>query len=82
MVDFVIDIQKMFPSLILSTILAPQKPTRRVPQEDQLQQYETLDNISNFSDVDESLLNTLGNGFTFVRHEDHVLFIKYQQATY
>ena len=26
--------------------------------------------------MDESLLNTLGNGFTFVRHEDHVLFYK------
>ena len=50
-------------------------PTRRV-QEDQLQQFETLDNINNFSDGDESLLNTLGNGFTFARHEDHVRFYK------
>ena len=41
-----------------------------------LLQYETLDNISIFWDVDESLLYTLANGFTLVRHEDHVLFYK------
>ena len=71
------DTQKKLPSSILPTISAPRKsPTRMVPQEDKLQQYETLDNISNFSDADESLLNTLGNGSTFVRHEDHVLFYK------
>ena len=71
--SILLDTQKKLLSSIFPTISAPQKPpTRMVPEEDQLQQYEILDNISNFSDVDESLLNALGNGF---------FFIKYQQAT-
>ena len=35
-----------------------------------------VDKINNFPDVAESLLNTLGNGFTFARHEDRVFFYK------
>lgn len=67
--------QRNLPLSSQPKISMPRKPPAiRIIQEDQLQTFESLDNVTNLSDVDESLLQILGDGFNFVRYENHVIF--------
>lgn len=64
---------------LLPNITKPRKPpTERVFQEDQLKNFRELDHIDNFSQVNDSLLSTLEQGFAFVNKEDYVLYYKFE----
>ena len=71
------DSQSNLPKSLLPTLVKPRKePFKRVYQEDQLAKFRQSDIIKDFKQIDESMLKDLGSEFTFVKHEDYVLFYK------
>ena len=69
------------PLSLQRTIIKPRKrPTTRVLQEDQFDQFKLTDTITNFSDVNESLLKNLPSNFSFSKYEDYAVFYKMEKS--
>lgn len=71
------DDQKDVPSSVLPKVSKPRKtPTERRIQSDQIEEFKKMDTITNYSDINETLLNFLDKDFLYSNYEDHTIYYK------